>query len=171
MEYLHVGCACLVGLVLLVSAVSKARDLGGFAASVPALLPFRVGAGAVRVLAVVVVVLEAVAAAAMAAPWTRPFGLGLAAVLLVAFTLTIGRVVADRGPVVRCRCFGAASAPLGVRHLARNSLLLTAAAVGLVTPGATPPVAGAAVAAVAGAVGAILLVSFDDLVDLLVGSH
>ncbi|WP_207400211.1 MauE/DoxX family redox-associated membrane protein, partial [Actinomadura fibrosa] len=94
MDYLHVGCACLVGLVLLVSAAAKARDMDGFAASVPRLLPFHAGAAAVRRLAVAVVALEAAVPVCLAVPWTRPLGFGAACALLAAFTTAIGRVVA-----------------------------------------------------------------------------
>ncbi|MEU4828673.1 hypothetical protein AB0H37_43100 [Actinomadura sp. NPDC023710] len=44
MELVRIGCACLIGLVFAVSAVSKLRDFDGFARSVPALVPACAGA-------------------------------------------------------------------------------------------------------------------------------
>ncbi|TDD84925.1 MauE/DoxX family redox-associated membrane protein [Actinomadura rubrisoli] len=170
MEYVHVACACLVGLVFAVSAAAKARDLDGFAVSLPGLLPSRPGTVPARPLAVLVIVLEALVPAAVAAPWTRMAGLVLACALLAAFTLAIGRGLAAGRPRVSCRCFGSGGAPLGRRHLVRNGLLLAAAASGLALPGTPPTAAGAVIAAAAGAVAAILIVSFDDIADLLVGS-
>ncbi|MGC4956734.1 hypothetical protein ACLQ2P_26280 [Actinomadura citrea] len=41
---MRIGCACLIGLVFAVSAVSKLRDFDGFAKSVPALVPACAGA-------------------------------------------------------------------------------------------------------------------------------
>ncbi|GGT84312.1 hypothetical protein [Actinomadura citrea] len=44
MELVRIGCACLIGLVFAVSAVSKLRGFDGFARSVPALVPACAGA-------------------------------------------------------------------------------------------------------------------------------
>lgn len=167
MGYLHVGCASMVGLVFLIGVASKLRDPRGFAASVPGLVPGLPGRWAAP-LAVLVVALEAAAAAASLLPATRSYGLLLAGALLAAFGAAIGRVVAGGGSRVPCRCFGTRSAPLGVRHLVRNGVLLAACATGLATPGPAAA-AGAAVAAAGGALAALLIVSLDDLAYLLTG--
>ncbi|MFC4049531.1 MauE/DoxX family redox-associated membrane protein [Actinomadura syzygii] len=167
MGYLHVGCVSLVGLVFLVGVVSKLRDLRGFAASVPGLVPGLPGRWTMP-LAVLVVALEALAAGGSVSPATRPYALCLAGGLLAAFGAAIGRVVAGGGPRVSCRCFGTRSAPLGARHLVRNGVLLAACLLGLTASGPTP-VAGAVVAAAAGALAAVLIVSLDDLAHLLTG--
>ncbi|MDL4777147.1 MauE/DoxX family redox-associated membrane protein [Actinomadura xylanilytica] len=178
MQYLQVGCACLIGLVFAVSAFTKVRDFEGFAASVPDLLPFgggpaagraSGGGGHVRPIASLVLVLEALAPVLLAVPATRPAGFGVALALLAAFTSAIALTL-RRGRRASCRCFGASNAPLGARHLVRNGVLFTAAALGLATPGGPPVTAGLAVAVAAGAVAAILIVAFDDIADLLAGS-
>jgi len=168
-EYLQLGCACLIGLVFVVSAVSKARDLDGFAASVPGLLG-RVDGRIVRPLAMLVLVLEALVPVLLAVPAARRAGFGLACLLLAAFTVAIAGAVRRRRRTT-CRCFGASNAPLGRRHLVRNATLLAAALPGALSPGdGVPPPAGLVIAAAAGAVGAVLIVSFDDIVDLFAGS-
>lgn len=172
MAYLQVGCCCLLGLVFLVSAVSKVRDLEGFAASLPGLAPFlkRARTGSARRLALVVIALEFLTPVLLAIPRSRPYAFGLAGCLLTAFTIAIA-VAVRRGHTAPCRCFGASDARLGPRHLVRNTVLLATAIAGLSSPGhGLPPVAGVAVAAVAGLVGAVLIVSFDDIVDLFAGS-
>jgi hypothetical protein len=163
MEYVRIGCACLIGLVFVVTAMSKARDFGGFARSLPELVPVR--PVLVRPLAGGVVALEALVPLLIAVPPATAYGLGLAAVLLAAFTVAIGAALA-RGRRAPCRCFGASSTPIGPRHLARNGLLLTAAVLGALSPAGLPPLAGVVVTVAAGLVGAILVVFFDDIVDL-----
>ncbi|MEV0147783.1 MULTISPECIES: MauE/DoxX family redox-associated membrane protein [unclassified Nonomuraea] len=169
MEYVRVGCAWLIAVVFAVTAVSKARDLAGFARSLPDLVP--VPRRLTRPLAVVVAGLEGLTALVVAVPLVAgvsgavAYGLALALLLLAAFTVAIAAAL-RRGRRAPCRCFGASAAPLGVRHLVRNGLLITAAALGLLLPAGSPALAGAVVAGVAGLVGAILVAAFDDLVDL-----
>ncbi|MEU7744286.1 hypothetical protein [Nonomuraea sp. NPDC049158] len=52
------------------------------------------------------------------------------------------------------------------RQLVRNSLMIIAAALGVLLPGGLPALGGAALAGAAGLIGAILIASFDDFVDL-----
>ncbi|MEU9839996.1 MauE/DoxX family redox-associated membrane protein [Actinomadura sp. NPDC048032] len=163
MELVRIGCACLVGLVFAVSAVSKLRDLDGFARSVPALVP--AWPGRARPLAIATTALEALVPPLLVAQVTAPFGFGLAAVLLAAFTAAVAAAL-RRGRRTPCRCFGPSSAPLGPRHLARNGVLLTCAVLGALSPGGLPPAGGVAVAAAAGLAGAVLIVSLDDIVEL-----
>ncbi|MGK5556157.1 MauE/DoxX family redox-associated membrane protein [Actinomadura kijaniata] len=169
MQYLPAGCACLIGLVFAVSAFTKLRDRAGFVRSVPDLAP-ALPARLLGPLAHSVIVLEAAVPVLLAVPATRTLGFGVALVLLTAFTVAIAGAL-RRGRRAPCRCFGASAAPLGPRHLARNGVLLTAAATGAVTPGDATSTAGLAVAAAAGLVTGLLIVSFDDLVDLFAGSH
>jgi len=107
--------------------------------------------------------------------WTtlRPSALYVfiaAALLLATFTVVIVMAL-RRGDRAPCRCFGAAQEPLGSGHVARNLLLLTVAVVGggtaaLVEPAAVQP-AGALVATLAGLVGGLFAVRFDDLLHLM----
>ncbi|MFE3315054.1 MauE/DoxX family redox-associated membrane protein, partial [Embleya sp. NPDC059213] len=104
-------------------------------------------------------------------PPTRGVGFAVAGVLLAGFTAAVGAAL-RRGRRSSCRCFGASDAPLGPRHLVRNGILLAASiaglsATGLASPTDLPPaLAGSAVAVVAGLLGALLLISLDDIVDL-----
>ncbi|MDR8413503.1 hypothetical protein MTP10_32800 [Nonomuraea sp. 3-1Str] len=172
MEYVRVGCAWLIAVVFAITAVSKARDLPGFARSLPDLVP--VPRALTRPLAVVVAALEGLVALLVAVPLVAgvsgvvAYGLGLALLLLAAFTVAIA-VALRRGRRAPCRCFGASAAPLGARHLVRNGLLIIAAALGLLPPAGSPALAGVVVAGVAGLIGAILVAAFDDLVDLFAG--
>src|SRR5262245_61417587 len=60
MEFLRAGCASLIGLVFLASAVSKLRDFGEFRRSLPILVPVGRGApGLLGPLAALVVGFEA----------------------------------------------------------------------------------------------------------------
>ncbi|MYW05913.1 MauE/DoxX family redox-associated membrane protein [Streptomyces sp. SID3343] len=169
MDYVQLGCACLIGLVFAVSAGTKLRDLRGFVDSVPELVPMR--SALVRPVAAAVLGLEVLVPVTVAVPALRVYGFAVALALLVAFTWAISTAL-RRGRRAPCRCFGASQAPLGPRQLVRNGVLSAVAALGLVTSVAAtsgdglPPIAGSAVAAVAGLVGAVLIVSFDDLVDL-----
>ncbi|MBE1586984.1 MauE/DoxX family redox-associated membrane protein [Nonomuraea angiospora] len=163
MEYVRIGCVCLVGLVFAVTATSKLRDFQGFARSLPGLAP--VSGKAVRPLAAVVVALEALVSILVAVPTARPYGLALACGLLVTFTAAIASAL-RRGQRAPCRCFGTSLAPLSARHLVRNSLLIAAATLAALLPDGSPVLAGTAMALGAGLIGAILIASFDDIVDL-----
>lgn len=167
MDYMRVACASLLAVVFAVSAVAKLRDLGGFARSLPALFP--AGRAFARPLTAVITAAEAAVPFLLVIPHAAAYGFGLAAVLLVAFTVAIGSAL-RRGRRAPCRCFGASSAPVGTRHLGRNAALLAAAALGIPPPGTLPPAAGLAVAAGAGLVGAVLVVSLDDIIDLFARS-
>jgi hypothetical protein len=167
MEYLQAGCASLIGVVFVVSAVSKLRDFTAFASSVLAFAPVRHALAAP--LAMLIIALEAAVPALLAVRSARPYGFGLGCVLLAAFTAAIA-VALRRGRRGPCRCFGAASAPMGPRHLARNGVLLAAGVAGGLSPGGLPSSAGTAIAVVAGLAGALLVISFDGIVDLFARS-
>ncbi|WP_248965285.1 MauE/DoxX family redox-associated membrane protein [Sphaerisporangium perillae] len=167
MEYVRAACATLIVLVFAASAVSKLRDFDGFARSLPALAP--VGAGLVRPLALVIVAAETATPILLAVPPATSYGFALACALLAAFTAAIA-VALRRGRRAPCRCFGASSVPVGHRHLVRNGALLIVTVLGGLAPQGLPAPAGLAVAATAGVVGAVLIISFDDVVDLFARS-
>ena len=166
-EYLRAACATLIGLVFVASAVTKLRDFGGFARSLPALAP--VAPGLVRPLASAVVAAEAVVPVLLAVPPWASYGFALAFGLLTAFTAAIVLAL-RRGRRARCRCFGASGAPVGPRHLVRNGTLLAVTALGWAAPPSLAVPAGLAVAATAGLAGAVLVISFDDVADLFARS-
>jgi hypothetical protein len=166
MEYVGVGCASLIGWVFLASAISKLRHFGEFSRSLPALAPVRPGQA--EPLATTVITAEAAVPILLLFPATVFYGFALAGALVAAFTAVIG-IALKRGRRAPCRCFGAASAPLGPSHLVRNFILLTSTLAGGLALGAQPPhAAGLVVAIAAGLLGAILIVAMDDIAFLFV---
>jgi hypothetical protein len=162
-----------------VSARSKLGAQREFAAS---LRPLRlVPKGLIRPVAAAITAAEVTVALGLG--WAVLAGFGLTpagpavavaslivAVCLVA-VLTSGIAVAiRRGTRAPCACFGATAQPLGRRHLVRNGILMCVLVAGLLTVTVagieTAEVIGAAVAFAAGAVGALFLIRFDDLVAL-----
>jgi hypothetical protein len=117
-----------------------------------------------------VVAAELTVVGLLAVPATIPVGFVLAAGVLLAFSVGIARVLRAGGSAP-CRCFGPSAAPLGVRHLVRNGVLVTVALAGLAADrlggggGALHP-AGVALGVVAAGTLAFLVVFFDDLTDL-----
>ncbi|MEU8030358.1 MauE/DoxX family redox-associated membrane protein [Streptomyces sp. NPDC049099] len=168
MWYTAVLCRVLLGFVFAASAFAKLRGRAAFAGFTKGLAAMRVvPERGLRELAGVVAVTEAVVPVLLLAPGTVRLGLGLAVLLLSAFTLAVG-VVLRRGTVASCPCFGAAQAPFGVRHVVRNTVLTGVAAAGLATVGggASGQGAGVLLAVLAGAVLASLVIRLDDLVAL-----
>lgn len=170
LDHLDVALRCLIGVVFLAATAGKVRSRTSWQEFVASLAAMRVvPARLVPAAAGVVGLAEAAVPVLLLVPPARRLGHVLAALLLVAFSIGIA-VTLGRRQRVACRCFGATGAPLGRRHLLRNGLLTTAALVGVAAAGATGdvPLAGVAVAAVAGAVGGLLFVWFDDITDLFV---
>lgn len=167
MEYLRVGCACLIGLVFLASAASKLRGYGEFRRSLPGLAPVR--PGLLQPLAVVVIASETAVPILLAIPPAMAYGFGLSGVLLCAFSVAI-TLALRRGQRTPCRCFGASNKPLGPAHLIRNTILLVTAVAGGLASGVQSQPAGLAVAIAAGFLGAVLIVAFDDIVYLFARS-
>jgi hypothetical protein len=167
MEYLRVGCASLIGLVFLASAVSKLRYYGEFRRSLPVLAPIR--PGLLQPLAVVVVASEAAVPILLVIPPAMSWGFGLSCGLLCSFSAAIASAL-KRGRHTPCRCFGASSTPLGAGHLVRNTILLITAVAGGLAPKVYSPPAGMAVAVAAGFFAAILIVALDDIVYLFARS-
>jgi hypothetical protein len=170
-----VGAVVLCGLVLLVSSVSKLRsgtDYAEFVASVPAFgfpvrwaRPFAAATVVAEVL-ITALLLPATVLLVVGGPrWPAVSGLVCAVGLFGVLTAAVWRAVARRTGAV-CRCFGAAKAVLGRRHVVRNALLLLVAVLGLAIPvESVDPL----VAAAAGALGAVLVIRFDDLAELFAG--
>lgn len=162
MALVVVACQVLLAAVFAVSAFTKLRSgaaLRAFSSSL-VMLPVRVRWSA----AVVVAAVEAVVPVAMLFP---AVGLSMSGALLVCFSAGIALSI-RRGMRASCRCFGASEVPLGPSHLVRNGLLLAVVVLGganLAAPGDLTA-AGLTIAAVAGLVGAILLIVFDDIADL-----
>lgn len=82
--------------------------------------------------ATLVAVAETSACLLLVLPWTSVAGLALASILLLCFTVAIASVV-RRGASAACNCFGSGGSPLSTSHIARNALLLVAAAAGIAT--------------------------------------
>jgi methylamine utilization protein MauE len=177
---LIVGVLSMAGIVFGASSAGKLR-------SGPAFRSFTAGLGDTRlvparrltaigaVLAAseaVVAILLAVAALLVWAGAGVALAIGaLAAAALLTSVLAAGvAVVMRRGVRARCACFGAASnQPLGPVHLIRNLSLLAVEVVGLaLSPlAAAPAPAGGLVALLAGLVGALLVIRWEDLAALV----
>jgi hypothetical protein len=182
MAYVVLSVRCLLGAVFVMSAASKLRSRAAFDEFAASVRRVGVADRLVRPVAVIVAAVEVLIPVLLAVPVTAPAptggvsrlatgaGLALAAGLLSAFAVAILAAL-RRGVRAPCRCFGTSSTPLGFRHVARNSALVVAAAIGLaaltsVADGAVQP-GNAAIAAATGLVGAVLVTALDDLVELL----
>lgn len=174
MAYLGLGCRCVIGLVFLVSAVSKLRSRGAFReftawlVSLPLPVVRRcpgVLAAALAAVEAGIVVLDALPWAAWTV-WTAPAALILAAVTLAVFTAGTWLAI-RRGANQPCQCFGASATPLGRRHVIRDAVLCAIAVTGALTAGSVATSGGGiAVSLFAGAVIALLVVFLDDLAAL-----
>lgn len=171
MSYLDTAARIALGAVFLAAAVGKVRP-AAFRAFVASLGPVRgLPRRFARPAAAVVIGVEALAVAALAAPVTAVAGYLLAAAALAVFS-AVAMAAARRGERLRCRCFGADTGPIGRTQLGRNALLAAVALAGLAARVATrtPPVpdpAGLVFAVAAGLAVAGIAVRLDDLVYLL----
>ncbi len=169
MEYVLICCRLFVGAVFAVSALSKVRGRGAYAAfldAAGALAPW-VPPPARTVTGPVVVAGELAVAVLLVPPATVVAGFAVAAVLLAAFTAAIASALLSRRRVP-CACFGGGSpSPVGPAHLVRNGVLLTGSVLGLDAPGAVPEPAGAVAAAFLGLVVAGLVLLTDGIAGLL----
>lgn len=173
---LSLAAVVLCGIVLLVSTFSKIRsrsDYADFTASVPA---FGIPARWTAHFAVLTVVAEFTAATLLLASvftggWPALAGLALAVAVFGVLTAAVWRAVSRRSGAV-CRCFGRARTTLAHRHIVRNAFLLAVAMIGLLELSVVDTPADPAalwLAAAVGAVGAVLVVRFDDLAELVAG--
>jgi hypothetical protein len=178
-SYLLIGLLAVPCVVFGLSGWSKLVAQRGFAASLRrlGLIPGRL----VRPVAAAVTAMEL--AVAIGLGWAILAGVGLApagwtagllslvGAGLLLTVLSAGIALAlRRGVRATCACFGATARPLGVRHLVRNALLITVVLAGItvraLTTAPTAGIGGALVGLAGGAVGALILVRLDDLVEL-----
>jgi uncharacterized membrane protein YphA (DoxX/SURF4 family) len=160
-QYTLLACRAVIGVVFLVSALSKVRAPADFTGSVRALVP---PAGRFApALAVAAVVAEFAVAAAMVPGPAARWGMAGAALLLLAFSVALALAI-TRGVTTPCRCFGSSAQPPGGPQLVRNAALILVSLLGVAgsSTGVVHP-AGAAVAFGAAAVLALLAVGADDL--------
>ncbi|OLF14208.1 hypothetical protein BLA60_03445 [Actinophytocola xinjiangensis] len=173
MQYWTIGVHSAVGVIFLVSSVSKVRNRAAFDSFVDSVRTMRLlGPAWSLPVAVAVVATEFLIWVLLAIParLVSAAGLVLAAGLLLVLAGAIA-VAVRRGVRAPCRCFGGSVSPLGpwqaVRNVVLASAALGAAMTGL-TPGPTQP-AGVAVAVVAGVVLGYLVAVSDDLIELFAG--
>jgi hypothetical protein len=166
MPYLSYLAQALVAVVFMWAGAAKLHDVRAFARYFRELhvLPSALSGPAARGLAIVELGVGGLAAVRS----TATIGLASGVVLLLALSAGIA-VLLRRGATAECACFGRRSSPLGVRHLVRNGLVAVIAASGLAarTSRLAPHGPGIAVAVAVGAIGAVLIVSWDDIADLL----
>lgn len=174
MLYLALAVRVLISGVLVTAVVAKLRDRQAFADLVAALARFGLAsrplatAGAAVLLAV-----ETATAVLLWIPGPGLLGATLAVALFLVYAAGVGWSLLRRWNVA-CACFGRARERFGRRHLVRNLLLAATAALGLIAVavdggGAPHPVLAAA-AVLIGAVGAMAVAVWDDLVVLILGT-
>ncbi|SIR76159.1 MauE/DoxX family redox-associated membrane protein [Micromonospora avicenniae] len=168
MRAVELAARLLLALVFVAAVVGKLRTRAGFAEFVGSVGQFGVPARWASPVARLAVAAEAAVVALLAVPATAPAGLVLAAGLLGVLTAAIVGAL-RRGARPACRCFGAADAPIGPRHVARNLALTVVALLGLsgwATAGPSLPPAAALLAAGVAVPLAAVVVRLDDLVAL-----
>ncbi|GAA4187390.1 hypothetical protein GCM10022252_20820 [Streptosporangium oxazolinicum] len=169
--YVAIACGVVQIVVFAAAVVGKARDAEAFRAFARSLVETRLVAPRWRTgTATGVILAEVSAVLLLATPGAAAPGFAVAAALCAVLT---GGVAATLLRRVRasCLCFGTRSSPMGWPHLVRNALLTAVAALGYAatTVAAVPSAIraeGVAVAVLAGLVGALLLIRFDDLVHI-----
>jgi Methylamine utilisation protein MauE len=176
MLYLMIACQALLAGVFVIALAGKVRGraaLDEFVASIVALGMFpraRSVAAAYAVLGA-----EAVVILALVLPYTLLLGFAAATALLIVLTVGISAAL-RRGRHTPCRCFGASVTPLGRTHVVRNLVLMAIGCVGLAAGaavGGTGPAAhpaGVALALATAAVGVLIVVRLDDLMELFTTS-
>jgi hypothetical protein len=161
-----VGCCWLVAVVFAMSAIGKLRTAAMRAAFRRSVVDMAVlPVGAVGPVAAGVPIIEAATVVLLVVPPTAAAGCVLVLGLLATFTTGIVTVL-RRGTRAGCLCFGTTERPYGPRHLIRNSLLAAAALTGAVLSGHSTDPPTAMIAIAAGTVAALVLVTFDELLDL-----
>ena len=168
LAYVSLFCRALVGLVFAASALSKLQP-GGFRHLVSwvSQMPVPLASALREPLAVGIVVTEATVVVMIGVPAFAAVGLILAAILLAGF-LGVTSLLLYRGFGLPCPCFGSSKTRLGKHHIFRDLVLLAAALVsarGIQEP--TPVSPTLAVVLLGAAIGAVLLVAWDDIAFLL----
>ncbi|MEV8634546.1 MauE/DoxX family redox-associated membrane protein [Streptosporangium sp. NPDC051023] len=173
MEYVAIGCGVTQAVVFTVAVAGKARGVRAFHAFARSLVEARLVRRGWRTgAAACVILVEAAVVPLLATPGSAALGFAVAATLCAVLTGAVTLTLLRRIPA-SCLCFGARPSRMGWPHAVRNAILAAVAGLGYATAtaagaaGATGahPVraAGVAVAVCAGAVGALLLIRFDDL--------
>ncbi|BAU81465.1 hypothetical protein SLA_0510 [Streptomyces laurentii] len=173
MAYLALAARCLIGIVFLVSAVSKTSSVRAFREFTESLddMPLVPPVGKKSVALSVILAEYSVP---LLMPWpetaVQAAGFLVSAGLLGVFALSIA-VAVRRGKTTPCRCFGTSATPLGARHLVRNLVLAALAGLGVALvlgPASDAPAhpGGAVIAAAGGAALAALVATLDDIVQL-----
>ncbi|WP_433003598.1 MauE/DoxX family redox-associated membrane protein [Kribbella sp. CA-294648] len=152
----------LLGVVFAVSLAGKLRGTGDFVEATRRLVPVRFARWD-RPLSAAVAAVELAVIALLVFQPTASFVLAFG--LLAAFTVALAAAL-RRGETAPCHCFGPGGTPLGRRHLGRNAVLLSIAALGLAFPATSPPIAELLPAATIAIAAALLVIRFDDLVEL-----
>jgi len=171
MQYVLIGLRSLIALVFVISLASKLRSrhaFDEFLAATVRLSPWPLTAGPARWLAAGVVTTELATVLLVSVSATTPIGFAVAAALLLCFCGAI-LLALRRGERAPCRCFGSAEQPLGYPQVARNLVLLAAAALGLAggwLPAASPDLPGVLLAVGAGALAATVVAAADDITSL-----
>jgi hypothetical protein len=168
MQLLETTVALLLGGLFAVAVVHKTRH---WQLLVGTLRDLGATAGMAAPLAVSTIAAETMTPVLLAIPATRHLGFAAALVLLVSFNVVV--LIAIRQPTPPpCNCFRTTATAMGWPHFARNAALAVGAVTALTTAeGAAPLGPAAAATCVAFAATALLvLVFFDDLVDLLVAA-
>ncbi|WFF00125.1 MauE/DoxX family redox-associated membrane protein [Micromonospora sp. WMMD964] len=168
MVYLAIGVQCLLGTVFVVSSWAKLVGRNSFREFVTSvddlgLLPIRW----VRPVACLVVGGE-LGVCGLLLVRAVDVAYLLAVFLLIAFATAIA-LTRRRGVSATCRCFGASTAPFGPRHIVRNGVLAAAALVAAFGPQTTARAGagGTAVAMLAGLLVGVVVVTLDDILDVL----
>jgi hypothetical protein len=174
-QYLAMGSRALLEAVFLISLVGKVAGRGAFSAFTSSVRGMRVlPPGLAAPVATLVLAAESTVCVLLAVPVppTAVVGFGVAAGLLVTFAVAIVLAV-NRGVRAPCRCFGASTIPIGLRHAARNIVLAVIAALGLLASLASGSahVGGLAVAACAGLALGGLVTAFDTVLELFQPLH
>ncbi|MGW0194157.1 MauE/DoxX family redox-associated membrane protein [Nonomuraea sp. NPDC003201] len=170
MLHLMIMCRALLAAVFAIAIAGKVRGRSAYGEYVSSIVVLKILPRTVSTMAAhALVAAEAASVVLLALPWTVPLGFALAVGTLAA--LTGGILVAlRRGRQAPCRCFGASVTPLGRPHVIRNLVLAASGATGLAAWAASGAAvahpAGVALALVAAAVGALLVVRLDDLLEL-----
>ncbi len=162
MESVVLTCRLLLGVVFAVSLAGKLRGTGDFVEATRRLVPVRFARWD-RLLSAAVAAVELGVLILLVVQPTAGFLLALA--LLAAFTVALAAAL-RRGETAPCHCFGSVGTPLGRRHVVRNAVLLSIAALGLAFPAMSPPLAESLPAATIALAVAAIVIRFDDLVEL-----
>jgi hypothetical protein len=167
---LSILCRALVGLVFAASGAGKLatrerfKDFVAWLGALP--LPL---VAARRPIASLAAGVEVGIVVLVAVPATATVGLVLAAAVLSGFA-GVTLLLLQRGSRPPCQCFGRSDAPLGIRHVVRDLLLVAAAVVGALTAeGASPAVGAVIVSLFAAALASVVMIRWEDLTYIIVG--